>query len=187
MQVLQGAPCAVAVAPDPAPPHPQLHRIGVGIDDTPESEVALAMARELAEGTGARLWLHCVVNEALPAWVDTWPIEDYPDPIPDLLDANIASARDLLATKLATCEGVPVDGDVIVGDPAGELTLASDWLDLLVLGSRRWGAARRLALGSTSERVIRHAACPVLVPPRHTESEPEAAKATAEAASPTLP
>jgi hypothetical protein len=30
---------------------------------------------------------------------------------------------------------------------------------------------RRLALGSTSERVIRHTACPVLVLPRRADAE----------------
>jgi nucleotide-binding universal stress UspA family protein len=62
MQVLHGAACAVAIAPDPLAPHPELRRIGVGIDSTPESERALAMARALAERTGARLWLQLVVD-----------------------------------------------------------------------------------------------------------------------------
>ena len=59
----------------------------------------------------------------------------------------------------------------MLGNPAGELILASEDLDLLVLGSRRWGPVKRLALGSTSERVIRHTACPGLVPPRGADSE----------------
>ena len=39
MQVLHGAPCSVAVAPDPLAPRSRAQRIGVGIDDTPESTV----------------------------------------------------------------------------------------------------------------------------------------------------
>ena len=60
---------------------------------------------------------------------------------------------------------------MVVGHPAEELIRADEGLDLLVLGSRRWGPVRRLALGSTSERVIRDAACPVLVPPRRSDAE----------------
>jgi hypothetical protein len=62
------------------------------------------------------------------------------------------------------------------------LILASENLDLLVLGSRRWGPVKRLALGSTSERVIRHTACPVLVPPRTDIElgEPETGEGDAE-------
>jgi len=80
-------------------------------------------------------------------------------------------SRGILARRLQACEGVTADGAVVVGDPAGELVAATEDLDLLVLGSRRWGPVHRLALGSTSERVIRHAACPVLVPPRRADAE----------------
>jgi nucleotide-binding universal stress UspA family protein len=83
----------------------------------------------------------------------------------------VSSARELLAERLEACPGVAADGTVVVGSPTGELVLASEGLDLLVLGSRRWGPVRRLALGSTSERVIRHTACPVLVGPRDGVSE----------------
>ncbi|HEX6620427.1 MAG TPA: universal stress protein, partial [Solirubrobacteraceae bacterium] len=76
-----------------------------------------------------------------------------------------------LARRLAACDGVIAEGVVVVGHPAEELIVATEKLDLLVLGSRRWGPVRRLALGSTSERVIRDAECPVLVPPRHTDAE----------------
>jgi nucleotide-binding universal stress UspA family protein len=171
MQVLHGAPCAVAVAPDPLAPRPQLARIGVGIDDTPESELALEMARDLARRTGARLWLHVVVDDRVSGWIGysatTLPEDSYQQ----VIDARLDAARDLLTHRLEACEGLDVDGDVVVGSPAGELALIREWLDLLVLGSRRWGPMKRLALGSTSDDVIRHTACPVLVPPRHAATE----------------
>jgi nucleotide-binding universal stress UspA family protein len=170
MQVLHGAACAVAVAPDPVAARPELQRIGVGIDATPESALALVMARELAQYTGARLSLHAVVEEAIPRWVGLSPMPSYADALQELLEGRRAAAQDLLAQRLEACEGVAADGEVVVGNPAGELILATEGLDLLVLGSRRWGPVRRLALGSTSERVIRHAACPVLVPPRGTDA-----------------
>jgi nucleotide-binding universal stress UspA family protein len=184
MQVLHGAPCAVAVAPDPIEPRPVLRRIGVGIDSTPEAKLALATARELAQRSGATLSLHAVVDETVPGWVGWTPMNVSTDVYQDILDARTAAAEDLLAERLAECEGVSADGKVVVGSPTGELILISEGLDLLVLGSRRWGPLRRLALGSTSERVIRHTSCPVLVPPRHALSEhgddqPVAAEATA--------
>jgi nucleotide-binding universal stress UspA family protein len=39
-------------------------------------------------------------------------------------------------------------------------------LDLLVVGSRSYGPVRRLLLGSTSTRLVREAACPLLILPR---------------------
>jgi nucleotide-binding universal stress UspA family protein len=166
MQVLHGARCAVAVAPDPLAPRPELHRIGVGIDATAESAIALDTACALARLTGARLHLIAVADDRLPAWTGDALTAAYGESVQTLVDDRIESARELLAARRATCEGIVVEGDVVLGNPAGELVLASEDLDLLVLGSRRWGPVKRLALGSTAERVIRHTACPVLVPPR---------------------
>lgn len=171
MQVLHGASCAVAVAPDPVAPGAALHRIGVGIDATPESALALVLARELAHHAGARLSLHAVVDEAIPGWAGLSVTSAYADAMQELIAGRHAVAEELLARRLEACEGVSAHGEVVVGDPAGELILATEGLDLLVLGSRRWGPVRRLAVGSTSERVIRHAACAVLVPPRRADAE----------------
>ena len=168
LQVLHGARCAVAIAPDPFAPHRELRNIGVGIDSTPESLMALGMARELAKRTGARLQLKCVVDESAPWWMDG--VLPPAPPLQEVLNERLQAAHDLLDARLESCEGLTTEGDVVRGDPAGELILASEDLDLLVLGSRRWGPVRRLALGSTSERVIRHAGCPVLVPPRHDDA-----------------
>jgi nucleotide-binding universal stress UspA family protein len=171
MQVLHGASCAVAVAPDPVAPRARLERIGVGIDATPESAMALVIARELAHHAGARLSLHAIVDEAIPGWIGLSVTPSYADALEELMVDRRAAAEELLARRLEACEGVTAEGELVVGDPAGELILASEGLDLLILGSRRWGPVRRLALGSTSERVIRHGACPVLVPPRRVDAE----------------
>jgi nucleotide-binding universal stress UspA family protein len=171
MQVLHGARCAVAIAPDPLPPRPELRRIGVGIDATPESAVALEMACDLARRTGARLRLVAVADDGIPAWWGSMPTPLDEETLHDIVEQRVTAARALVDERLALCDGADAEGAVVVGSPAGELILASEDLDLLVLGSRRWGPVKRLALGSTSERVVRHAACPVLVPPRGTEAE----------------
>lgn len=64
MQVLRGAPCAVAVAPDrePAPRH--LARIGVRVDELPESVAALDLADSLARYAGGRLTKIAAGDEA---------------------------------------------------------------------------------------------------------------------------
>ena len=170
MQVLHGARCAVAIAPDPLAPRPELRRIGLGIDATEESAVALDMACHLARATGARLSLIAVADDKVSTLSADVISAAYVESAQAVLESRIEAARTVLAERRAHCTGVVVEGDVVVGRPSGELILASEDLDLLVLGSRRWGPVRRLALGSTSDRVIRHTACPVLVPPR-TESE----------------
>lgn len=171
MQVLHGARCAVAVAPDPLAPRPELRRIGVGVDATPESAVATEMAAELARRTGARLRLIAVADDSFPTWVGDVSSAAVAEAMDPIIDSRATAAGELLSERMASCDGVAVDGDVVVGNPSGELILASEELDLLVLGSRRWGPVKRLALGSTSERVIRRTACPVLIPPRLETAE----------------
>jgi len=50
-----------------------------------------------------------------------------------------------------------------VGSPTETLERLSSEVDLIVLGARGLGTMKRLLLGSISERVLRHAACPVLI------------------------
>jgi nucleotide-binding universal stress UspA family protein len=58
---------------------------------------------------------------------------------------------------------------VLVGHAAHEILKAAEinQVNLIVLGARKQGAVRRALLGSTSEQVVRHARCPVLIVPEH--------------------
>jgi nucleotide-binding universal stress UspA family protein len=51
----------------------------------------------------------------------------------------------------------------INGFPSKELINASRDADLLVVGSRGAGGFARLMIGSTSDQVVHHAHCPVVV------------------------
>jgi nucleotide-binding universal stress UspA family protein len=81
-----------------------------------------------------------------------------------------AEIRSETETALATAvEGLPVEVDAraVSGVLAVELDVLAAEVDLMVCGSRGWGTAHRVTLGSTSDRLIHHAPCPVLVVP-HT-------------------
>jgi len=52
------------------------------------------------------------------------------------------------------------------GDPVDALAAVSEDADLLLLGSRGYGPRRAVLLGGVSGRVVRTAACPVIVVPR---------------------
>jgi nucleotide-binding universal stress UspA family protein len=58
---------------------------------------------------------------------------------------------------------------VLVGPAGAELAAVSRDADLLVCGSRGYGALRAVALGSVSRALVNEAACPVLVMPRGSE------------------
>jgi nucleotide-binding universal stress UspA family protein len=58
-----------------------------------------------------------------------------------------------------------LESSAIPGRPAEEITAAArePGVDLVVVGARGLGRVKRLVLGSVSDRVLRHADCPVLV------------------------
>ncbi len=167
-QLLCHFECALAIAPHgyQANPDQTFSRIGVGYDGSPESTAALLLAGSIAIGAGAELHVRGVVDDRMPSagfgavWggdmSGTWQ-----EIVRDQLD--LLRERALDAAK-ETGANVEVVADA--GRPADALLELSGCVDLLVIGSRRWGPAARVLLGSTGEAVLHDAACPVLAVPR---------------------
>jgi nucleotide-binding universal stress UspA family protein len=153
---LDGAPCAVAVAPVGYADHPApITKIGVAYNGSPESAAALAQARELAARLGATI--HALEVVSIPTIVYTGIV---PLAIGNSVDAMLQEATSRMK-KLPDVEGRAVYG--LAGE---ELAIFSDEVDLLIVGSRGYGPVKRLVLGSTSDYLERHARCPLLVLPR---------------------
>ncbi len=77
--------------------------------------------------------------------------------IGDSIDVLLQQAADRM-------QGLPeVQGRAVYGLTGEELALFSKEVDILVVGSRGYGALERLVLGSTSDYLQRHAHCPLLV------------------------
>jgi nucleotide-binding universal stress UspA family protein len=150
---LNGAPCAVAVAPVGYFEHPTpITKIGVAYNGSPESAAALAQARELAATIGATIHALEVVSIPTIAYTGIIPLA-----IGDSVDAMLQEATSRMK-KLPDVEGSAVYG--LAGE---ELASFSDAVDLLIVGSRGYGPVKRLVLGSTSDYLERHARCPLLV------------------------
>jgi nucleotide-binding universal stress UspA family protein len=160
--VLHHAPCPVAVAPCGfAERDAELTTIGVGFDGSKESQAALGLAAEVAKVAGARLQILSVVATAVPA--------AYPAAYErDWVTQAEESGRDEVERAHRTVEevGVEASGEMAIGSPVEALVELSSSVDLLVVGSRGFGPVRRLLLGSTSDRLVREAACPVIAVPR---------------------
>ena len=155
---LNGAPCAVAVAPAGYANQPSPFReIGAGYNRSPESEFALDVARELAVERGAKLSAFEAV--AIPAYLFS-DARAVAESIPTYVD----QAR----SQIAALGGV--EAHAAYGVAAEELALYSASLDLLVVGSRGYGPIGRLVHGSTSQTLSRTARCPLLVLTRGARS-----------------
>jgi nucleotide-binding universal stress UspA family protein len=162
-RLLPETPCPVAVAPAGFAECPQtpVRRVGVGFEPTPEGEAALAMAHSLAGRAGADLR---AIGVALP--LGPLAFEDLTDRAPFLEEERRAVEAGLTHALAELPAGVPSVADARLGDAAVELAAASQELDLLVCGSRRRSPLRVVLLGSVTERLLRSAACPLVIVPR---------------------
>jgi nucleotide-binding universal stress UspA family protein len=81
----------------------------------------------------------------------------------------------LRAARETVPEGVDVETSLIGGDPAKTLTSAATTSGtLLLIGSRAYGPARRVLLGSVSSKLVRSTPCPLIVHPRGMHAEEDA-------------
>ena len=129
---LNGAPCAIAIAPAGYSREPAVMReIGVGYNGSPESEHALELARLLAADTGAKLSAFEAI--VLPAGFFTTARMV----LNGAVDAVVAEARE----RILALGGV--EAHAAYGHPAEELALYSASLNLLVVGSRGYGPIGR--------------------------------------------
>ena len=178
MGTLHGAQCPVVVAPrDYAEHRADLQTIGVGFDGSPEARAAVELARALAVAGNASLKVIRVLVPAPPGGTALSYRPDWAERAQERRD----DAQEQLDAMLAEL-GEIATGAVVTGDPATELAYAGNDLDLLVTGSRGYGPARRLMLGSTSSRLVHEAPCPVLVLTRGAEAHGEHAGAVMSAA-----
>jgi nucleotide-binding universal stress UspA family protein len=176
--VLHGATCPVAVAPrHGAVGRPA--RIGIAFDHSPEAEGALAVGVGLAEALGAVVEIREVVAADLLPAVGGYPISGL-DEIEQELVSDAQGRLEAVVARLGT--SVAIHAKAVDGAVADRLAELADEVDLLVCGSRGWGAVRRVVLGSTAHRLIHHAARPVMVVPRSADVERPALPADAETA-----
>ena len=131
-------------------------------DTSEEAELATGAVVELAEGTGSELHVAHVklipITPPYPEMLDRREGHDYAERKDrELLDERVKKVED----AGGTVAGVPLREK----QPAEEIVALAEELGacLIVVGSRHRGQRRRALAGSVSDRVVRHAHCPVLV------------------------
>ena len=156
--VVRTARCPVAVIrdEDPLMPHPMQAPVLVGIDGSPASELATAIAFDEASRRGVELI-------ALHAWSDVQVLE-----LPGFdWQAVKAEAERSLAERLAGWQerypDVIVNRLVVCDQPSRQLIEKSESAQLVVVGSHGRGGLSGLLLGSVSNAVVHSARMPVIV------------------------
>lgn len=139
------------------------HPVGpvvLGVDGSPAGEPAVEAAFVEASQRHTDLL-------AVRVWTE--PVAMAAPMAPMNHDADIAEERQLLAQTVAARQAgypnVSVLEQAVVGPAGRTLVRLSEQAQLLVVGARGRGGFAGLLLGSVSQQVLHHAACPVLVVP----------------------
>jgi nucleotide-binding universal stress UspA family protein len=151
-------PIAVVRGPEPDPTTPRTQPVVVGVDGSPASGAAVGFAFEAAALRGVPL-------VAVHAWHDL-PVDAAMAPMIDW-DVVEAGEREVLAERLAAWGQMYPDVEVrrlvTRARPAYALVQESGRAQLVVVGSRGRGGLTGMLLGSVSQALLHHAACPVVV------------------------
>lgn len=156
--LVQHARCPVAVIHDEDPPmdRPVQAPVLVGIDGSPASELATAMAFDEASRRGVDLIaMHGWFDDELHAWTGIdW-------------DRQLEVGKAALAERLAGWQehypDVEIDQRLVEGDPAERLLTASEEAQLTIVGSHGRGGFAGMLLGSVGSKVVQAARMPVIV------------------------
>ena len=140
-----------------------LKKILVPIDFSDTSKKALQYALKLAEQFSCEIVLLYVVEPLTPIVGAPRAVEVLPQPQDDSIPAKKELAA--LAARSRNNGAKSINSTIRTGHPPHEITKAAKDLDvdLIVIATHGYTSWRHLCIGSTAERVVRTAPCPVLV------------------------
>ncbi|OLT48089.1 universal stress protein [Cellulosimicrobium sp. CUA-896] len=153
------------------PPVRPLRRIVVGVDGSPSAEIAVRHAIRQARAWDAELVAVAGVPVGAGAGLLAW--------LPASIDheqvlADVTEGLNVIIDRHeADNPGLTIKRIVLDGTGAELLTEFSIASDLVVVGSRGRGGFRGLLLGSTSQAVLHHSACPVMVVTKKCDDDAE--------------
>lgn len=163
-RVVQHARCPVlCVHPGDKGQHRPIRSILVPTDFSDDAELAIAKAHEILAPLESGAKLTVVHAFSLP--IEYTAYGPIPVSVHYLKDAGLEAERRLfeLEERLKR-EGITVETVAREGDPVTVINdeAAKRNVDLIAMGTHGHTGMRHLLLGSTAERVVLHAPCPVL-------------------------
>ena len=140
-----------------------LKRILVPVDFSPLSKKALLYAARLAQQFNAQVDLFHVLEPEIPPAFEGFMIA--PPTVSNGATASCAGRMKTLVNSVRNAGVARVGSSVRSGLAAFEIVEAAKELDvdLIVLATHGYTGWKQFAIGSTAERVVRAAPCPVLV------------------------
>jgi len=135
-------------------------RILLAVDGSEHGYHAAQMAADLARAMKSERLRIVVSYDRIPAYLGEPNLQH-------AIDARLTEAQVILQKAVEIVGDVPaeVHTELIEGDAAEAIIEVAKTRDssVIVMGSRGRGRLTGLVLGSTSQKVVSHAPCPVLV------------------------
>ena len=138
--------------------HSQFKRILIGYDGSAQAEKAMESALALAQSLDAKVLVFAVARPPEPATMVELDamLDDARVHFEEHFKRIVQHAKDL---------GVELETDIAVGHPVEQIVhrAESEHVDLIMLGRRGKSRFEKMLVGSTAEKVLRYAHCPVMV------------------------
>lgn len=135
-------------------------KILLAVDGSDHALRAARQAAELARNLKPREFRMLVAYDIIPTYLGEPNIQF-------AIDSRKAMAEKVIEDAMAEIGEIPCDlhTEILEGDPAEAIINVANTRksDLIVMGSRGLGRLAGLLIGSTSQKVVAHANCPVLV------------------------
>ena len=163
--VTRHAPCPVLVCRGAGRP---VRSVTIAVDGSADARAAVEYFAGLPLPSGLRIQLVAVVEPlryptSAPGFIgDTLraAIQDFENESRQQLEAALVPLAAMLRSQVQD-----IVTTIPTGPPAATILREAERndSDVVIVGARGLGALERVALGSVSEAVLRHAACPVLI------------------------
>jgi nucleotide-binding universal stress UspA family protein len=140
-------------------------KILLAIDGSEEATLATEAATELSKNTASEVHLAYVLPTAERLAYPHHYSREIGEDIFEQAKKDAGEWLDKQAEQIRSGGGSVAEEHVRMGRPDHEIVSLSDDLGvgLIVIGSRGLTGMRRALMGSTSDSVVRHAHCPVMV------------------------
>jgi nucleotide-binding universal stress UspA family protein len=159
-QVILNSPCDVLVVKKPCDKCTGSYAsLLVPFDGSPSSEKALARACALAKEDGAEISVVYVIPR-YEEMMEFFKTDSVKKSLFQEAEKIIEKAKQLAAAQGARIKAVVQEGHA--GEKIVELADTMKH-DLIVTGTHGWRGMSKAILGSTAERIIAHASCPILI------------------------
>lgn len=159
-RVVLNSPCDVLVVKNPcADCAAEYNSLLVPFDGSESSKKALGRACELSKSDGSKLSVLYVIPR-YEEMMDFFKTESVKKSLSQEAEKILEVAK-----KLAADRGVQIKTVVQEGHAADKIVEIAGNMkhDLIVVGTHGWRGVNKAIMGSTAERIIAHASCPVLI------------------------